>query len=282
METYMKEYFMFLRTLCSLSLVVCASSLSAQSSAEAIRKALDQPLKVDFSGNNLNEVLQHLKKKTGLPIAIDQIAMMQIGMVSDFDNINIPGLPNQPGHGPIELKSDGKARQALHRLLAPYHLTYAIVDDTLYVTTEEVGIQRQMQQHVPVDVKNAPLHDALRDLTKATGVNLILDPRLGKAGQTPVTLQLADASLETSVRLLAELGGLRSVRIGNVLFVTTEERAEKISRETLANQLPVRMPQTPKFQFGGMNMAGAVGGAFAIPALPPVAQPEAQPEEKQP
>src|SRR5207245_10431160 len=52
---------------------------------------------------------------------------------------------------------------------------------------------------------------------------------------------LEDVSLETAVRLMAEMAGLRSVRMSNVMFVTAKAPAAELKADTEANQ-PVLPP----------------------------------------
>ena len=60
---------------------------------------------------------------------------------------------------------------------------------------------------------------------------------------------MCDVPLDTVVRLLAEAADLQLVRIDNVLFVTTEERAARLqNRSTQAATLPSAAP------IGGFNM----------------------------
>ena len=73
-----------------------------------------------------------------------------------------------------------------------------------------------------------------------------------------------------SVRLMAELADLKAVRMGNVLFITTEPRAEKIRQEeastpdVLPPAVPVAPAGGPGFGGGGFGM---IGGAGVGPAL---------------
>jgi hypothetical protein len=60
---------------------------------------------------------------------------------------------------------------------------------------------------------------------------LLVDPRVSKEAQSPVTLQLDDVPLETAVRLMAEVSGLKAVRMGNVLFVTNKANAAELRAE---------------------------------------------------
>ena len=71
-----------------------------------------------------------------------------------------------------------------------------------------------------------------------------------------MTLQLEDVPLETAVRLLARLAGLKPVRLDNVLFVTTEERADKLRPDATPSAAAVAIDRS------------AVAPA-AAPAVPP-------------
>jgi len=114
---------------------------------------------------------------------------------------------------------------------------------------------------------------ALKQLAKSTNTNLVLDPRVGKEAKTAaLTLQLEDVPLETAVRLMAEVAGLKSVRVGNVLFVTTEARADKLRSE------PESAPPAPP---GGAMIEKAMavpgGPAVIVPVAPPQAAPAPPP-----
>jgi hypothetical protein len=152
-------------------------------------------------------------------------------------------------------------------MLSPYNLSYVILEDTVLITTDEMGLYRQMRQRVNVEVKEQPLNAALKDLARRSALNLIIDPRVAKDAQTPVTLEVEDATLETAVRLLAELGNLKSVRMGNVLFITNESRAEKIRKEDMQTN-PLN-PTDPRYGPDVPRVApGAAGIGIAPPAIP--------------
>jgi type II secretory pathway component GspD/PulD (secretin) len=237
----------------------------APAAAEKIRKTLDQILLLDYEGQSLEEAMRHLKEKTQIHFMVDQFALQNMG-------IPVGEVPMQ-----VSLKGNGiKVRQALQRMLNPYGLTYVVLDDGVLVTTEDFGIQRQMRQRTPVDVKDVPLHKALRDLAKQTGVNLVIDPRVMKQAQASVSLEVEDATVETAMRLLAELGDLKAVRMGNVLFVTNDARAEKIRREESPQQNLPGVAVGELLRAGNMGVGGGVVGVpGVVPALPPGAAPAA-------
>src|SRR5262245_36184126 len=78
----------------------------APTSAEAIRKALDQKITLDYLGQSLQETVAHLREKTKINIILDTFVLQQMGIL-------VPdGVPMAAQQFP--LKSDGgKVRQAL-------------------------------------------------------------------------------------------------------------------------------------------------------------------------
>lgn len=190
--------------------------------AEKIRKVLDQPLTLDFTGSLL-EAVQHLKEKSRINFVLDLTALQQVGI----------GMEDNTMPPTVHLKGDrnGKLRTSLQRTLNGYNLSYVILEDSVLITTDELGLQRQLRQRVSVNVTDSPLSGALKELARTTGINLLVDPRLGKEVDVKVTLELDNAMVETAVRLLAEISNLKAVRVGNVLFVTNESRADKLRRE---------------------------------------------------
>ncbi|MBI3411031.1 MAG: hypothetical protein HY040_22080 [Planctomycetes bacterium] len=210
----------------------------SESPAEKIRKALDQQMVLDYTGQSIFEAVEHFKEKTQLNFTLDTIALQQIGIILD---------PANPTLGPVNIKADKytKVRTALQRMLNAFSLTYVILEDSVLITTEELGVHRQMRQRVSVSYKDVPLAKALKELARAHALSMVIDPRMTKEAQAPVTLEVEDATLETAVRLLAEIGGMKAVRMGNVLFVTSESRADKIRKEEqqmpVSPNLPVRI-----------------------------------------
>ena len=66
----------------------------------------------------------------------------------------------------------------------------------------------------------------------------MLDGRVIKEAQTPVTLKLEDVPLEVAVRLMANQAGLRPVRTGNVLYVTTKTNAAELKGDSETPAIP--------------------------------------------
>src|SRR5207247_440436 len=96
---------------------------------------------------------------------------------------------------------------------------------SVLVTTEEMADARQMGQLVSVNLDKVELAAALKQIARDTAVNIALDPRAEKEATAKVSLQAEDVPLETAVRLMAEMAGLKPVRAGNALFVTKKDVA---------------------------------------------------------
>lgn len=226
------------------------------SPAEKVRKALEENVSLDLADQDLTQAIKNLREQTKLNIVLDRGALMQMGISPEEMQVSVK-LPNV------------KLRSGLRVLLSQCNLNYAIVGDLVVITTEELAIQRQARQRVNLDLKEVPLKMALHQLACETATNLVLDARTGKEGQTPVTLTLEDVPLETAVRLLAELAGLKPARIGNVFFVTTEARADKL-RADPENNLPVPNPAT------GVTMPSRPGVQVdeIVPPVPPPVPPK--------
>ncbi len=196
------------------------------SQAQAIYKALEQPISMEFANSPLQDAFAKLMEQTKLNFVLDRGSMQQIGIA--------------PEQSLVTIKIDkAPLRIGLRRLLSQYNLGYAIIGDMVLVTTEDMAIQRQMRQRINLDLDHVPLDEALRDLARWTVTNLVLDGHVTKEAKTPVTLKLQDVPLEVAVRLMANQAGLRPVRTGNVLYVTTKANAAELRSDGEGSGIPV-------------------------------------------
>jgi hypothetical protein len=247
-----------------------------ESAAEKVRKALDLPIDVDIVDQPMVNAINVLKEQTKVNIIVDNFTLAQNGIDVNSATVNV--------------KQQGvKARAALKAVLSQYHLSYAIIGDNVIVTTEDVALHRVFKQKVSVDLDKVPFDTAIKDLAKETAVQLLVDKKVSKEAQAPVSLQLEDVPLETIVRLLCEQAELKPVRMGNVLYVTANAKAKELRAEP--DLAPSAFPQGgPPTVQDMINIApGAIGGGLGglIPAIkgvivPPVDAPAAAPpaEEK--
>jgi hypothetical protein len=147
-------------------------------------------------------------------VVLDQAALMMSGL-----DANSPVI--------TATARDVKLRDGYATALAPLGLRIGTVGASIVISTDEGLSARQMRQRV--SLSPGPAGAVLTDLANRSGANIVLDPRQKKSlGEAACDLTLSDVTLETAVRLAAEVSGFRAVRMGNVLFVTSNDRAEKL------------------------------------------------------
>ena len=231
----------------------------ADSSAERVRRALDQVAEsVEIVDQPLELAIAQVHEQTKVNFVLDRLTIQQMGV--------------DPSSAAVNLRLQNvKWKTALRTMLGQYNLNFAIVGETVIVTSEDQAMVRQMRQRVSVDLDRVQMGSALKQLAKDTSTNLIVDARALKEAQTAVTLQLDDVPLETAVRLIAEMAGLKPVRVGNVLFVTTKANAAEMRAD--ADLVPPMQPGQPQAE----NAVQAVIGAPPAAAVPPPAATPAPP-----
>ena len=204
---------------------------ASDSPAEKVKKALDQTTEITLENSSLENAINQLAEAAKVNVVIDRWTIQQLGLDPMQLQVN------------LKLK-DAKISTALRSMLNPYNLSYAVIGDTVVVTTEDMAVYRQLKQRVSVDYDKVQLGNALKKLAKETGTSLIVDSRVQKEAEAAVTLQLDDVPLETAVRLMAESAGLKPVRVGNVLFVTNKANAKELKADQEQGTTPP-MPGYP-------------------------------------
>jgi hypothetical protein len=239
----------------------------------AARKALDEVGDVIYQARSLQDVINDLKEKAKVAIILDN-SIYQFGLD-----------PNQPTVN-VNLKQV-KMREGLKNILAPYNLKFGLTAEGLFISTEDGVITRQLRQRVNVDCDSTVFGAAVKQLANETGANVVVDPRLGEKANKQVTLKLEDVPLETAIRLLSEVADLRAVRMSNVLFVTTSEKADKLRPDADGPTAP--SPINPLFPggvpqgvIGGFGGVGGIVFPAPVPAACPVPPQPANPAPEAP
>jgi hypothetical protein len=251
---------------CTPALLAAAPAADAkknESPAEKVRKALDQPIDMDIADQPMVNAVNQLKELTKVNMVLDTMTLAQNGI--DVNN------------SPVTVKlTGGKGRAALRAMLGQYHLSYAIIGDSVIITTEDMALYRQLKQKVNVDVEKTAFESALKDLARETVVQILVDKKVSKEAQTQVTLQLEDVPLETAVRLLCEQAELKVVRMGNILYVTSVAKAKELRSEPdLAPAVTPGFPGGPPIP----GVAVAPATSFDVPLTAPEAVPTPAPKD---
>ncbi len=223
------------------------------------RKALEQKITAKADGKTLHEAIELLKEVAKVDIILDTTTIQMLGMD-----------PNQPVVK-FDFK-DVKLKDGLRTAFESMNLRCGVTSSGIVVSTDEGLTIRQLRQRVDIDADAKSLTETLKGLADETGANVVIDPRAKKAADEKITLKIDDVPLESAVRLAADMGGLAVVRMSNVLFVTTEARADKLRPDA---DRPVG-PTPGNSVFGGFDNVGPGGGLpppAANPAVPPPQDP---------
>lgn len=269
---WMRGLAIVLLTFAPLSAAPVGTPVKKESSpAEKLRKELDQVISIEIVDQPLNLALNQLREHTKLNFALDLQTLAQMG-------IN----PEMPINGKFK---EAKVRTVLRTVLGGLNLSFAIVGEVVLISSDEMTMYRQMQQRVSVDLDKVEFAQALRQLSRETATNLILDSRVAKDANHPVTLQAEDVPLETVVRLMSEMVGLKPVRVGNVLFVCSKVHAQELRNDPdLVNRAPMPTPGGPIVDPnaipGGVGPRPGPAGPLAPPA--PALEEKPKPDDPPP
>jgi hypothetical protein len=237
----------------------------AASAPERIRKIFEQKITIEISDQPLFLALNQLREQTKINFVLDRQTLQNMGQDAEALPVSFP-------------KKEEKVVEVLKAIVKPYNLRYAIIGDSVFVSTDEMTMVRQLKQHISVDLEKVELAAALKQLAKETATNIVLDTKAAKEGKTIVTLQIDDVPLETAVRLLAEMAGLKTVRTGNVLYVTPRVNANDM-RKTGAADVPLELDGDVRSirRFGGPGRFGVrnviIDEAVPVPGGLPLTEP---------
>jgi hypothetical protein len=126
-------------------------------------------------------------------------------------------------------------RRLLARLPAEAEATYLIRKDSIEITTaaavrRELGLSDGPLPSLVYEVfEEKSLLDALKAVGDDTEVNVVIDPEAAKQIQAvKVSATLRNVPVKVAVEILAGMGGLEVVERGNVLYVVSEAKAQKM------------------------------------------------------
>jgi hypothetical protein len=153
---------------------------------------------------------------------------------------------------------DRVLRKILGRLPAETGAVYLVRPDHLEVTTrraQQVEVWGRFNgPYLPLvhaDFEARPLAEALQELSQQAGVSVVIDARAADKAKAAVSASFLNLPLDTAVRILAEMAGLKSALNDNVIYVSTEAR-----------QVVVR-PDAEAETAGGVGLNAAQTGLFA-------------------
>jgi hypothetical protein len=202
---------------------------------------LDDALKkvVRFSGfddpkTSVTEVVDQLEKRYDLTIEVDEAAFKAAGIPDIMRFQLAENAPIPPRPWPL----DAILRKILSRIPSKSPARYVIRDFFIELTTE-AALRTEMRKKpqdlflplVLASFNKAPLNEALEQLAQQANFNIVLDGRVGDKATQPVSSVFVNVTLDTAVRLLADMADLQPILIENVLYVTSPENAARLEKE---------------------------------------------------
>lgn len=214
------------------------------------KKALDTRVDFALKEATFEELAAFVKAKAGVELVMNIEAGRGLGEQrrNELDRV-------EDGDTRFSLSARGvRLRDGLATLFSPLGIEAGIVDGGVRVASAERLVELRMRQPVTVAAAAEPLPQVLAGLTARSAVAIAVDPRCAKpAAAATVTLDLDDAPLESTARLAAEVAGFAVVRFGDVLLVTTPDRAKTLrpQADPPAELLEIGMERTAGFGAGG-------------------------------
>lgn len=212
---------------------------------------------IDDPKTTLQEALDHLFKVYNVPLDVNEEA---------FAAASIKDVTQTPiAEKPIPKMSDVTLSTVLHKILAELSrkhnvpATWMVRRDAIEITTVLAQDQEiwgdYKGPHLPlinVAFQDRPLSEALRDLSDQADLSVVLDGRVGDKAKTPVTARLLNTPIDTAVRLLADMAGLKHFLVDNVIYVTTPDNIDRLEGKRTGGGLTL-WP-------GGLDGLGGISG----------------------
>ena len=196
------------------------AKIIAGSRARQWREKLDQPITIEFEPNTpLREALSHLAERYKMTVLVDTDAFKV--------DQNQPDVENQPVRLPK--LADVRLLTALRAIFQQVGADFYTKDGVLIVvplTCIETG--RVFKHPVDVTFSKRPLADALSELSDLSGLSVILDPRGQADGTLAVTADFRNVPVQDAVRVLADMAGMKSVAMDNLIYVTSVANADNL------------------------------------------------------
>jgi hypothetical protein len=206
------------------------------------RKTLAQV--IDFQGLNdpkatLGEMLESISDRYDLTFDINEPAFNADGLA---DVLNTP-IAEKPIGKLHKVHLSTLLKKLLSHVPNPSGATYIIRRDVVEITTgmgAEIAMNRERGRTqlplIQAAFEKTPLDKALKELSDATGFNIIIDVRAKEKANSAVTADFVNVPVDTAVRILADMAELKPVLIDNVFYITSRDNADKMLKDLEAGE----------------------------------------------
>ncbi len=212
--------------------------------SEALRLEVDYPGASD-NRMTLAEVLDMLHKLCGVNFDINEKAFDRANL-KEVEKTEVASISPLP---PMRAPLAAVLRKVLSRV--PCDATFLVRSHAIEITTEaavrdEVGQSPEglLRPLVYEDFEGVPVAAAFKRLAEDSGLSLVVDSLALEASPGRVNAHLRNVPVDSAARVLADAAGLGASVVGNILYLTTREKAARMDREQAARLSGMPVPET--------------------------------------
>jgi hypothetical protein len=172
--------------------------------------------------------------------------MVDVASFRDEQNDNVAN----PYDAQVQLPAIPKSMTAANVLrlaLAqqPMPATFILRDGAVWIVSEKgARPEALLRQKVVAQFDRVPFTEAARQLSRLSGVSVLIDPRVKEKAQMPITAEFrGDVVTEAALRMIADMAELRIVLMDGGVYVTTAANAEAMEKQN--PRRPSKAPDAP-------------------------------------
>jgi hypothetical protein len=195
---------------------------------------------IDDPAAKFGEALDKLARESGLAFDVNEAAFRE-EMIDD--------VLSRPIGAVLPKMKNVTVQRVLNKLLAlvqaPSGTTFLVRREAIEITTghaqlaevwslsrNPAEIDRSPREPrlplVNAEFDRKPLGEALKELSRQSGMNVMVDARVAEKARAPVTARFRNTPLDTAVQTLADMVDLKPFLLDNVLYVTARDNADRL------------------------------------------------------
>lgn len=217
----------------------------------AVRDALNQPLgELEVKDLKFRDLLELLHEKYGVIARIDFPAFKRFGSHLQEGPSDSNGYYNEPIEIPVtrgmtvaDLLNEAVAQlpgKAAYRIRGGQIIVVPAYVPPVAPGAADVNGPIIPQEQISEQLHGEPvsfvadgktLSDAVKELRKLTGANIVIDARFREKAKVEVDGSFNDTRLLTVLQVLGDMADLKPVTLNNVFYLTDAKNAEKLQKQ---------------------------------------------------
>ena len=187
----------------------------------------------------LQDALDYLADRYDLSFDVDEKAFAKaFGKKAPRSVLAEPVAANSPIPKMRGIALERVLKKILERIDVDSGATFLMHRDQIFITTGAAASKEilgdssmPLQRLIHRRMEKRLLVDALEEIAEYSDATVVLDESVGEKAKETVSARFLNATPETAVRIVADRSGLTVVRMDNVLYVTTREKAAKLRED---------------------------------------------------